>query len=224
MRKLLISALLLLPAAGYSQGTDAEGWPKMLEPVKRPDPQVIMGDLSTSLKLSSKQEERISGALKKKSAEFDKLMKEYDGNAEEEKKWRIKANEVRHEMAKVSSSIPDTIREYLDDEQRESFDALVEAKKKPAAAAAAAEDEQAPKPVKKRRLVRRKKAAPAAAAPTPAEEEGGVMVDSEAPKKRPVRKKPAPKAKSPAAEEVPAAEEPPASEEAPEEAAPGAYP
>ncbi|PKM98542.1 MAG: hypothetical protein CVU79_02635 [Elusimicrobia bacterium HGW-Elusimicrobia-3] len=205
MKKLIISALLLLPAAAYCQGlskTDLEAMPGLGEPrgeaVQRPDARRIMSELSTALRLSSKQEDRISAAVRKKTAEFEKLMKEYDRNSAEEKKWRFKMNENRYSMLKINKDMPDLVREFLDDEQREAYDAMLEAASKPAAEAAAP-----PKPARKKVLVRRKKGA-AAVVPAAEEDGGRVMVDREAPrpgakKKRVLKKKAAP-APAPAAE------------------------
>lgn len=198
MKKLIISALLLLPAAAYCQGlskTDLEAMPGLGEPrgeaVQRPDSRRIMSELSTALRLSSKQEERISAAVRKKTAEFEKLMKEYDRNSAEEKKWRFKMNENRYSMIKINKDMPDLVREFLDDEQREAYDAMLEAASKPAAEAA-----EPPKPARKKVLVRRKKGA-AAVVPAAEEDGGQVMVDKEAPRpgakrKRVLKKKAAP--------------------------------
>jgi hypothetical protein len=189
----MIAALLLLPAAAFSQelsGAKLDAMPEAEAsadaPVRRPDPQRIMSELSTGLRLSSKQEDRISSAVKKKASEFDKLMKDYEKYTAEEKKWRIKANEARYGMVKINRDMPDAVREYLDDEQRESFDELVAASRKPSGVAAPA-PKTAPKPVK-RKLIRRKKAV------VPAKEEAGeVMVDGDvekpAPKKRLIKRK-----------------------------------
>ena len=124
MRKIIISALLLLPAAAYSQGlskTDLEAMPGLGEPrgeaVQRPDARKIMSELSSALRLSSKQEDRIGAAVRKKTAEFEKLMKDYDRNAAEEKKWRFKMNENRYAMVKINKDMPDLVREFLDDGQ-----------------------------------------------------------------------------------------------------------
>lgn len=217
MRKLIISALLLLPAAAYSQGlskTDLEAMPGPGEPrgeaVQRPDARKIMSEISAALRLSSKQEDRIGAAVRKKTAEFEKLMKEYDRNAAEEKKWRFRMNENRYSMLKINKDMPDLVREFLDDEQREAYDAMLEASKKPAAEAVeAAEAAEAPKPARKKVLVRRKKGA-AAAAPAAEDEAGQVMVDKEAPrpgmKKKRVLKKKAAAAPAPAPAPEPAAE------------------
>ena len=171
MKKLLISALLLLPAAAYAQElsrTELEAMPargpEEAAPAPRPDAQKIMSDISTALRLSSKQEERIAAAVGKKAAEFDKLMREYEKNLAEEKKWRYKMNESRHGLLRISRDMPDTVREFLDDEQRESFDAMLEGRKKPAAGPAVAEDEDgaeaAPRPPPSPRL-KPKKSRPA---------------------------------------------------------------
>ena len=227
MKTLLVSILLALPAAVSAQdlnNADLENLPgaaamkaaaaeNAIAPVQRPDSGKIMAELSSALRLSSKQEERISSAVKKKTGEFDKLMKEFEKNAAEEKKWRYKMNETRHGMQTITRGLPDTVREYLDDEQRQTYDNMLEARKKPAAPAEALEqgrpalEGEAVKPLKKRRVLKRKRpiaagtestgpetAAPAAA---PAEEEAGqVMVDKEpagaqppARKKRVLRKK-----------------------------------
>ncbi|OIO00254.1 MAG: hypothetical protein AUJ51_10695 [Elusimicrobia bacterium CG1_02_56_21] len=209
MKKILILALLALPAAAYCQqaedvdpaASDQAGYADSLEPVQRPDTQKIMSELSISLRLSSKQEERISSAVNKKMAQFDKVMKEYDRNSKEEKKWRYKMNANRYEMLKMNRDLPDAIREYLDDEQRQSYDEMLEAREKEAAPAV--------KPVKKKRLIRRKKAPAALEAD---EDAGQVMVDKEPAsrskpgKKRVLRRRPAPKPE-PAAEEEPAYED-----------------
>ena len=232
MKRLLILTLLALPAAAAAQALNAadldavpavkseEGAPETL---RRPDSPAILAELSTALRLSSKQEERISAAVNRKTKEFDRLMKDYDKNLIEEKKWLYKVNESRHGMVKINREMPDLVREFLDDEQRQAYDKLLEAKRKPAPAAAAAAAQEGPavKPVKKRRLVRRKKvpgqaaAAAAAVKPAPAavqpaedaaEEPGQVMVDKDstppAPpkKKRVLKKRPLTKDAPPVAE------------------------
>lgn len=238
MKTLLISVLLALPAGVSAQDLsnasldDLPGNGAMkaaaaednVGPVQRPDSAKIMAELSSALRLSSKQEERISSAVNKKTGEFDKMMKEFEKNAQEEKKWRYKMNETRHAMQAITRGMPDTVREYLDDEQRQVYDGMLDAGNKPAAPAEAPALEQgkpapeagAGKPLRKRRVLKRRKvtagtestsgsvaAAPAApAAAVPAEEEAGqVMVDKEpaaprpaARKKRVLRKKAAPAA------------------------------
>jgi len=235
MKKLLIAALLALPCAAYAQdlnksdldlpsagkGTKGEA-ADSLEPVQRPDADKIMSELSTALRLSSKQEDRISSAVAKKTKEFDKLLKEYEKNAAEEKKWRYKANATRHEMVKLKRELPDTVREFLDDAQRESYDELLQSGKKAGGDAVQAE-EGAAKPAKKKRLIRRKKV-PAGDAVAPGEEEAGqTMVDKEvqaAPRKKKIlKKKPVP-----AEAEEASGSKPTGKEAAPEDEDAGAYP
>ncbi|MBI4351113.1 MAG: hypothetical protein HY550_06720 [Elusimicrobia bacterium] len=240
MKKLLILALLALPAAVFSQelsrveldeapskaGTEAAD---SAEPVQRPDARKIMSELSAALRLSSKQEERLSSAIDKKMGEFDKLMKEFDKNSAEEKKWRGRMNSNRYEMLKLNRELPDTIREFLDDDQRQSYDELLLAGKGGPGSAAAgrspAGEGGAAKPLKKKRLVKRRKLPPPSAGPAD-DEAGQTMVDKEvqpAPKmKRVPRKKTAPKAEPAEAGEPAAA--PAAKEAAPEEEDAGSYP
>lgn len=231
MKKLLMFALLALPAGAYCQGLeespDGKGGKAeaadLSEPVQRPDSGKIMSELSTALRLSSKQEERISAAVRKKTALFDKMMKEFDRNSAEEKKWRYKMNANRYEMVKLNRELPDAIREFLDDEQRQGYDEMLEARKpaapelKPEPAA----EEGAPRPVKKKRLIKRKKAA---AAVRGEDEAGEVMVDKEAgaqpgKKKRVLKRKPAP-----SEDEGPAGAAPTGKEAAPAEEDAGSYP
>ncbi len=167
MKKILVLALLCLTSAAYCQGqgkTDpaqppAAGAAPATEAVlRRPDAQGILADLSAALRLSSKQQDRISSAIKKKASDFDKLMTEYGDDTEQEKKWRYKADDARYKMLKIDRDLPDTIRDFLDDEQRDAFDNLIAARKKAAQEAARAaekpETKAVPAPVKKRRLIR----------------------------------------------------------------------
>lgn len=243
MKKLIILTLLAAPAAALAQAErpDLAGLPGLsemkqeaaapeagetLEPVQRPDSGRIMGEVSSALRLSSKQEERISSAINKKAAEFDKLMKDYEKSSAEERKWRYKMNDSRHAMEKIHRDLPDTVREYLDDEQRQEFDAIVAEKNKPAPRPEAPAVEQAAqpapgevaKPAKKKRMLRRKKVQqPAAGAPAegaapagavaPAEDEAGqVMVDKEPAGAQPQAKKRRLKRKVQAAPVTPAAQ------------------
>jgi hypothetical protein len=244
MKSLIISALLAVPAAVFAQEARPEltNLPALdeqqsepmesVEPVQRPDADRIISETSSALRLSSKQEERISAAVNRKTEEFDKLMKDYDKSAVEEKKWRYKMNDARHAMQKINREMPDTVREFLDDEQRQSFDGIVAAKKRPAApptaveTAAPAANEGAVKPLKKKRVLRRKKlpaggampagssgsAAPAAAVPAADEEAGSVMVDKE-----PAAVQPAPRKKRVLRKKVAAAAAPAAPAQAPAE-------
>jgi hypothetical protein len=180
------------------------------EAVQRPDSQKIIWELS-ALRLSSKQEERLVNAIGKKAKEFDKLKKEYDKTAAEEEKWRSKADEQRQGLLEINQTMPDVIKEYLDEEQRQSYNAMLDAKNKPAPKEAPAVAESpvvsdeisAPAPVKKRRVLRKKRRlpvpakaagaipmAPGTAAAVPAEDEPGrVMVDKEQNAQQPARKK-----------------------------------
>jgi hypothetical protein len=168
--------------------------------LQRPDAARILSDLSAELRLSSKQEERITEAVNKKGKDFDKLLKEYDNASAEEKKWRYKVNELKHGMDGINKSIPDLIRDFLDDDQRQNFDSMLanmRKSKEPAVTQEAAPAEPAvdtQKPVKKRRLIKKRKprpgtepaaepsAAPDAAAPgvvAPEDEPGLTMVDKD---------------------------------------------
>jgi len=205
------------PKEGPVAAADSAGGPRqagVTEAVQRPDLQKTILELS-ALRLSSKQEERLSGAIGRKTEEFDRLMNEYDKTSAEEKKWRSKADSQRQELLKINQAMPDLIRDYLDEEQRQSYNAMLDAKNKPAIAEtpAASDEIIAPKPVKKRRVLRKKRRLPAPAeaavgatppsaagggaippAPAsavPAEDEPGqVMVDKEqGALEQPVRKK-----------------------------------
>jgi hypothetical protein len=201
MKKLLVMTLLALPAAAAAQelnsadldapAAPAQASAEAADTLKRPDAAAIMADLSSALRLSSKQEERISAAISKKSKEFDRLMKDYEKNSAEEKKWRVRTSENRYGMLKINREMPDLVREFLDDEQRQTYDGILEARRKPApapAAPAAVEPAAGTQPakgklVKKRKLVRRKKVKgnrPGAAPAAGAEEPGQVMVDKDA--------------------------------------------
>ncbi|OGS07038.1 MAG: hypothetical protein A2270_06340 [Elusimicrobia bacterium RIFOXYA12_FULL_51_18] len=144
--------------------------------LQRPDAENILADLRGELRLSSKQEERIAAAINKKSKDFDRLMKDYDRNSVEEKKWLYKMNESRHGMVKINKEMPDLVRDFLDDDQRQTYDSMLENIRKSRAAALEAKQAalavipeikqepvptepavDAPKPLKKRKLVRKRK-------------------------------------------------------------------
>lgn len=235
MNKLILSALLSLPAAAFGQalnGADLDGAsPARLEDIgapapARPNPAKMMSEISAALRLSSKQEDRIAKAVDKRTADFDKVMKEYVKASDEEKRWRFKMNEARYELVKITRSLPDTVRDYLDDEQREAFDELIESRRKPAGGEL--EEGAAPPPARKK-LIKRKKAPAPAAGPAEDPEGGQTLVDKEAPKAGPKRKlvkrkkAPAAKAAPAPAPAEPAAEEPAAEAPAAEEDA-GSYP
>ena len=235
MNKLLILTLLALPAAAAAQELStanlegaapaaAQAAPAA-DQLKRPDAPAMMAELSSALRLSSKQEDRISAAIGKKTKEFDRLMKEYEKNSAEEKKWRARTNENRYGLQKINRDMPDLVREFLDDEQRENFDKLLEARRKPAPAPA--ETVQAAKgpppggPAKKRRLVKRKKVkgAPGARPAEGAEEGGGVVVDKDAaPSAQPPEPRKKAAKKRPVSKGEPQAEEPDEPQEASEDA------
>lgn len=269
MKKFIISALLIIPAGAFSQG--ASGYDQDLLPalseagvedtgltgmerpeeadaqqVPRPDAAGIIAEIATPLSLSSRQEERITAAVDGKADEFDDLMKDYLKSAAQEKKWRLKMNDSRQAMQKISRGIPDTVREFLDDDQRQNYDGMQAAKRKPAPKPEApavepalpAEWDVPVKPLKKKRVLRRKKvrasaqAAPAAVPGAADEEAGQVMVDRDpgparpAPRKRRVLKKKV-RAAEPPAEDI-MADEPagaqPTGREAPAEEDAGSYP
>lgn len=160
--------------------------------VPRPEARSVISDLGVRLRLSAKQEERISSAIQKQTRDFDKIFKEYERAAAEEKKWRYKMNEHRYSLSLISRGIPDLVREYLDEEQRETFDTLLDERRKPMAEVKSETPPAEEKPAevkpkaKKRVLVRRKKApakarpAPAApSAPEPAEEQESQQSEEE---------------------------------------------
>lgn len=214
---------------------------------QRPDAARILSDLSAELRLSSRQEERITEAINRKGKDFDKLLKEYDKAYAEEKKWRYKVNELKYGMSGINKGIPDAIRDFLDDDQRQTFDSILENARKgrPAAVAqetapAAEPAADAPKPAKKRKLIKKRKpragtepaggtsAAPAAAAPE--DEPGLTMVDKDtssgaaaAPRKKRVIRKKAPAPAAEAAPDEPAGAQP-TGKEAPVEEDAGSYP
>ncbi len=184
MKKILLPAAAVLAATFLAAAIAADlAIPE--EPgvfnVPRPEARGVIADIGARLRLSAKQEERISAAVQKQTREFDRIFKEYETAAAEEKKWRYRMNEHRYKLSLISRGVPDLIREYLDEEQREAFDTLLDERRRPAAeakkAAAAAEEKavETKTPAKKKVLVKKKKAPaakarPAPAAPEPAEE------------------------------------------------------
>ncbi len=254
MKELLILCLLAAaPAAAQGNRPDLDSLPGLdgamaeagheaaapAEPLQRPDAARTVSEISTALRLSSKQEDRISGAIQKRASEFDRHMKDYEKSSTEEKKWRYKMNDSRRAMEKINRDLPDTVREYLDDEQRQEYDDLLAAKNKPAPAPEAAVQpagQAAPgKVLKKKRRVKRK-AAPAPEAPAAGQDEeaGQVMVDKDsAPppgKKRRLKKKaPPPQQQAPQGgpeqrTDVPGDAEPSGAQAPAEDAEAGSYP
>lgn len=216
-KTLMFMALILTAAVSRSGEPMLPGLPGMQEDaaaaaaeagIQRPDSQRVLAELTAELRLSAKQEERITDAVDKKSREFDKLLKEYDKVSAEEKKWRFKGNELKYRMNTINKGMPDLIRDFLDDDQRQNYDVMLAAKDKPAQAKVNQEEPAAVsntlQPAKKKRLIRRKKLPRAgtdsSAMPSQApgdaalsdDEPGLTMVDKEpaAPrKKRVLRKK-----------------------------------
>ncbi|MEA3307692.1 MAG: hypothetical protein U9Q34_07900 [Elusimicrobiota bacterium] len=99
--------------------------------IRRPEADRIVLSISTKLRLSTRQEERISKALNKETRKFDKTFDDYQEAEEKEKKWRVEMNDLRYEMLKINMGISDVIRDYLDEEQREAFDTMVEQRMSP---------------------------------------------------------------------------------------------
>ncbi|MCX5784425.1 MAG: hypothetical protein NTX59_01920 [Elusimicrobia bacterium] len=249
MKKIMIAAILAWPfafagaqdsnpaSADGQQGAADEPTAESVEAVQRPNSQRIMLELSP-LRLSSKQESRLTDAIDKKAKEFDRLMKEYDKTSAEEKNLRYKVDGQRRGLLQINRSISDLIKDSLDEEQRQSYAAMLDAKNKsaPQEEPAVAETpavpgkSAAPKPVRKHRVLKKKRlptpdevsdAVPAAqpdeAAKAAAEEEpGSVMVDKEHDsvrppahkKKRVLKKKAAVPAKAPEPKEDIMANEP----------------
>ena len=224
MRKaIIIAALALLSPAVKAGDAQPPDLPAVKEDVpgqapesdvSRPDSQKILAGLTAELRLSAKQEAHISSAIDARSKSFDKLLKDYDKASAEETTWRNKVNDLKRQMVKINKELPDAIRDFLDDDQRQSYDALRAARNKPAPgidrpaaapeAAAQAGPAAAPthKLVKRRKLVKRKKnraggrsaealteapAAPPAAAGEAEEDSGQVMVDKEPAAAKPPR-------------------------------------
>gem|GEM_PF-1106357 len=240
---LMLSALAVLaPSLAGSQvlppglpGMSQEPAPAQEQPIPRPDAMRVLAELGPELRLSSRQEERISAAVEKKGREFDTIFEDYDKAAAEEKKWRFKVNELKYRLNSVNRSIPDAVRDFLDDEQRQNFDAMLEARRgpktaappemKPGAVPAPAADTG--RPARKKRLIKRRKTprpaadvsdVPGAAGAATEEAAGMTMVDKDsapeavpAPRTKRVLKKkqaePGAQAKEPAAQEAPAVED-----------------
>lgn len=241
MKRAFILSALIFSAVFAAAQELPEGLPGMTDEaqtgIQRPDAKRIMTGLSPALRLSSKQEERIGGAITKKSGEFDKLLKEYDKASAEEKRWQEKVEALKSRMRDINSSLPDVIRGYLDDEQEQNFDGMLEARKKRLSGAQVKPPEGAApqQPAKKKKkLVKKKKkksadqageqgdaAGPEGAAAAPAagpgeEGPGTTMVDSErSAEPAPARKKKVKKKARPAPPAEPPAEEPSADEPAP---------
>jgi hypothetical protein len=218
MRKTFVLAVLLLPGLSLSAQELPPGLPGISSgdtpaaeeaAIQRPDAIRILADLGPELRLSASQEQRITKVVDKKGEEFDVMFGEYEKAEAEEKQWRYKVNDLKHRLGGINGSIPDGIRDLLDDEQRQNFDTLLEARRNPQPAAPSEAvsgtnpetSVAAPKHLKKKRLIKRKKLPPAgAAAAMPAQsapaaavpvgEDGQTMVDNDSsPVRKPARKK-----------------------------------
>lgn len=212
MKTLLFSAFLFLPFFAFAADSDVEVLPGLDEiktetprvdgALQRPDAQKIMSEISELLHLSSKQEDRISRAITKKTREFDSNMEDYEENSAQEKKWRFKMDANVSAMKKVGEDLPDVVRDFLDDEQRQAYDDFLAARSKPAPSAveAPATGRKTAGPAKKRKLIRRKKGAAVGEAPA----EGGPAGVRPAKKRKLIRRKKA--AAPPAPAQEPAAE------------------
>ena len=188
MAALALLAAPLKAAAGRGVKAGAAA-PAAAAEVRRPDAQKVLADLTAKLRLSSQQQERITADVDQKSKDFDKLYSEYARTTAEEKKWRAQANDLKTEMARVYKDMQTAIRDFLDDDQRQSYDALLAARNKqsslngrqadPAASGIEAGSAPAPKTVvKKRKLVKRKKLKTGIKAAPPAAEEAPAAAPS----------------------------------------------
>ncbi|MBU2530573.1 MAG: hypothetical protein KKD35_05985, partial [Elusimicrobia bacterium] len=138
MRKIiLLMGIMLLPLSAINGQVMKENLPDPMEnrhlKIQRPQADKIVLSISTKLKLSTKQEERIGDALKKETQKFDKTFEDYTEAEEKEKKYRAEMNEFRHEMLLINMGITNVIRDYLDEEQKEAFDTMIEQRMAPKA-------------------------------------------------------------------------------------------
>ena len=136
MRKIiLLMGIILLPMSAVKGEVLRQSLKDPMEnrklKIRRPEADRIVLSISTKLKLSTRQEERIANALKKEMRKFDKTFDAYQEAEEKEKKWRYKMNDLRHDMLSINMGISDVIRDYLDEEQRETFDKMVEQRMAP---------------------------------------------------------------------------------------------
>jgi hypothetical protein len=134
-KMILIMGIVLLPITAIHgevrTGSLRDPMEKRNLKIRRPEADRIVLSISTKLKLSTRQEERIADALKKETRKFDKTFDAYQAAEEKEKKWRSEMNELRHDMLSINMGISNVIRDYLDEEQRESFDKMVEQRMTP---------------------------------------------------------------------------------------------
>lgn len=136
MKKLiLLMGIILLPLSAVKGEVMTASLKDPMEKrnlkIRRPEADRIVLSISTKLKLSTRQEERIANALKKETRKFDKAFDAYQDAEEKEKKWRFEMNDLRHDMLKINMGISDVIRDYLDEEQKEAFDKMTEQRMAP---------------------------------------------------------------------------------------------
>ncbi len=140
--------IILLPITAMNAQVMKESLPDPMEnrnmKIRRPEASRIVLSISTKLRLSTRQEKRIADALKKETRKFDKTFDAYEEAEEKEKKYRAEMNELRYEMLKINMSISDVIRDYLDEEQKEAFDTMIEQRMAPK------------RPAKKKRVKRKR--------------------------------------------------------------------
>ena len=149
-KMILIMGIVLFPITAIHGEVMTESLRDPMEKrnlkIRRPEADRIVLSISMKLRLSTKQEERIEDALKKETRKFDKTFDDYQEAEEKEKKWRAEMNDARHDMLMINMGISNVIRDYLDEEQKEAFDKMVEQRMTP--------KKKAPK--KKKRVKRRK--------------------------------------------------------------------
>ena len=147
MKKIiLLLGIILLPVSAINGEAIKDPMAGRKFKISRPESDKILLSVSTKLRLSVKQQERIISALKKETREFDKTFDTYQIAEEKERKWRFEMNDLRHKMLKINMGISNVIRDYLDEEQREIFDKMMEKKMVPKKIS----------PKKKKRVKRRK--------------------------------------------------------------------
>lgn len=163
-------------------------------PIEKIDASRVVSDLTMPLKFSSRQEERVKSALQDVEKEFGKLEKEHQAAREEARKWRYKINDLRHEMLKLTKTIPDAIRPLLDPEQREKFDAMIEQaqeakrREQQVSQEPPAGDIPPGQPVRRKRRVKRPVSGQPAAQ-EPSLQEQGVVTEGPVQETQPVRRR-----------------------------------
>lgn len=176
---LIVSALFLFAGPAMAEDITLPGLPGMKaeapaqaqpeeEIVQRPDAETVVTGLG-ALRLSAKQEGRITNAINKRSMEFDKLLKEYDRTLEMDKETHERIKALKQELAAAGKGMPELVKEFLDEDQLQAYDSILAEQNKPIVPEVKVEEKPAPVPVKaakthkKRRLVKRKRLPPPAA-------------------------------------------------------------